>query len=207
MAFPEHLIIGLTGGIGSGKSSAARRFAALGARVIDADEISHALSRPPSPALEKISCQFGLEFISADGTLNRARMREHAFANPEARKALEGIFHPLIRQEIQRQIDTTTSAPYTLLVVPLLFETQQFKNWIQRSVVVDCSEEQQIIRVMARSKLSRSEVNAIMSSQIPRAVRLKMADDIICNDGTLDHLENQVDDLHQRFLLLANSVQ
>ncbi len=207
MDLPKHLIIGLTGGIGSGKSSAARKFAALGARVIDTDDISHTLSHPPSPALNQIASQFGLEFLSKDGSLDRTRMREHVFAHPEARKTLEAIFHPLIRQEARQQIDATSSAPYTILVVPLLFETPLFSGWIKRSVVVDCSEEQQISRVVARNNLSRNEVIAIMSSQLSREERLKMADDIIYNDGTLDHLEDQVSDLHRRFLLLTNSVQ
>jgi len=113
----------------------------------------------------------------------------------------------LIQQEVQRQINTSTSAPYTVLVVPLLFETQLFRALIQRSVVVDCSEEQQIARVVARNNLSRPEIIAIMSSQLSRKDRLKRADDIIYNDEALTQLEDQVSDLHQRFLLLANSVQ
>lgn len=204
---PKHLIVGLTGGIGSGKSSAARRFRELGVRVIDTDEISHALSRPPSPALQQIASRMGQEFLSSDGSLDRTRMRKHVFSSPAARETLEAIFHPLIRQEVERQIDAETPAPYTILVVPLLFETQRFRALIQHSIVVDCSEEQQITRVMTRSSLSRTEVIDVMSTQLSRENRLNLADDVICNDGTLEQLEDQVEQLHQRFLLLANSVQ
>lgn len=203
----KHLIVGLTGGIGSGKSSAARKFHELGARVIDTDEISHALSHPPSPALQQIASRMGPEFLLDDGSLDRVRMRKHVFSSPQAREILEAIFHPLIRQEVERQIASETSAPYTLLVVPLLFETSPFRTLIQRSIVVDCSEEQQIDRVMVRSHLSRSEVVDVMSTQLSRENRLKPADHIIYNEGTLDQLEDQVDQLHQHFLLLSNSVQ
>ncbi|MDR3412981.1 MAG: dephospho-CoA kinase [Formivibrio sp.] len=207
MALPKHWIIGLTGGIGSGKSCAARRFQSLGVRVIDTDDISHTLAQPPSPALERIASRLGPEFLTAGGALDRVRMREHIFAHPEARKSLEAILHPLILQEVQRQIAEPTAAPYTILVVPLLFETPLFRALIQRNVVVDCSEEEQIARVTIRNNLSKAEIVAIMSSQLPRNARLKQADDIIFNDGTLSHLEDQVTTLHQRFLQLANSVQ
>ncbi|MBS1155700.1 MAG: dephospho-CoA kinase [Proteobacteria bacterium] len=204
---PKHLIVGLTGGIGSGKSSAARRFRELGVRVIDTDEIGHVLSHPPSPALQQIASRMGQAFLLSDGSLDRTRMRKHVFSSPAARETLEAIFHPLIRQEVERQIGAETSAPYTILVVPLLFETQRFRALIQRSIVVDCSEEQQITRVMTRSSLSRTEVIDVMSTQLSRENRLNLADDIICNNGTLEQLEDQVEQLHQRLLLLANSVQ
>lgn len=200
-------IVGLTGGIGSGKSSAARVFSNLGARVIDTDDISHALSCPPSAALDQIAKQFGPSFLCADGTLDRARMRTHIFSLPQARKTLEAIFHPLIQKQAQNLLNEASSAPYTVLVVPLLFETSSFLKLIQHSVVIDCSEEIQVSRVMARSQLTRDEVIAIMMTQLSAAERAKRADDLISNNGTLQELETQIQRLHQRYLLLSNSVQ
>lgn len=207
MACPDQFIVGLTGGIGSGKSCAARLFAQHGVRVVDTDEISHALSKPPSPALIAIAQEFGSEFICPNGTMDRARMRTLAFSDSVARTKLESIFHPLIQTQTEQIITTPTTAPYTMLVVPLLFEKSSFKTLIQRKVVVDCPEEEQIARVMNRSQLSSHEVLAIMATQISRQTRLLNADDIILNNGSLELLDAQVTRLHQRYLMLANSVQ
>lgn len=203
----EPLVIGLTGGIGSGKSSAARLFAAHGARIIDTDEISHALSNPPSLALEAIASQFGPEFLCKDGTLDRKKMREQVFADPGSRKKLETIFHPLIREEVRKRLDEATACPYTILVVPLLFETRAFLALVSRCIVVDCPEEMQIARVMERSQLDREGVIAIMDTQISREKRLEQAHHIIYNDGSFQHLEEQVQKLHRLFLCLCDSVE
>lgn len=207
MDSPEHMIIGLTGGIGSGKSSAAQLFAELGVRIIDTDAIGHELSTPPSIALDDIATQFGSDFLAEDGTLNRSRMREYVFSHPQARKKLEAIFHPRIFEQAKQRLKAPTTAPYSILMVPLLFETTAFTALVQRSVVVDCAEELQIARVMARNKLSREEVIAIISTQRTRQERLMLADDIISNDGSFERLRDQVCQLHQRYLLLSNSVQ
>jgi len=207
MGYTEHMVIGLTGGIGSGKSSAADLFAKLGVRIIDTDEISHALSKPPSPALNEITKCFGAEFLCSDGTLNRTLMREFVFSDPLARKKLERIFHPLILEQTIKEIDTPTTSSYTIIVVPLLFESRSFLELTRYKVVVDCSEELQIARVITRSRLSRQEVIAIMATQTGRQERLRQADDIILNSGTFDQLKEQVAHLHQRYLQLANSVQ
>lgn len=207
MALPKHPVIGLTGGIGCGKTAAAQFFSRLGARVIDTDDISHTLSRPPSLALVQIAAHFGTDYLTPAGDLDRAKMRTLVFSDAQALQELEAIFHPLILQECRKQIDTTTPAPYTILVVPLLFEKNNFQNMINRSAVIDCNEEQQVARVMTRSGLSREEVHAIMSSQISPSERIKLADYVISNDGTLEQLSNQITQLHQTFLNLAGSMQ
>lgn len=206
MALPEHLVIGLTGGIGSGKSAASRCFADLGARIIDTDLISHALSEPPSPALPQIAAWFGQDFLTQSGALDRTRMRETIFADPQARLKLESIFHPLIQQECLRQIGKETKAPYTILVVPLLFETDSFAAQIDYSLVIDCPEELQITRTMNRSGLSRERALSIMASQLDRQSRLKNADYVIVNTGTIEQLGHDIAQLHQTFQKLAQCV-
>lgn len=201
------MVIGLTGGIGSGKSSVARLFAELGIRVIDTDDISHALSLPPSSVLDEVAVQFGPEFLSADGSLNRAKMRTHVFTNPPAREKLEAIFHPQILVQAKTLLAAPSRSPYSILVVPLLFEKPLFMALVQRCAIVDCTEEQQIMRVMARSKLSREEVMAIMATQCTRSHRRERAHDIISNEGTPADLRNQVCRLHHRYLQLSDSVQ
>lgn len=202
-----HCVVGLTGGIGCGKTSATTLFAQLGVRVIDADVISHALSKPPSPALEQIATQFGSAFLADNGEMNRDRMRTCVFSDPQARKKLEAIFHPIIRQRILQLISETTAAPYTILVAPLLFENAAFRETTQCNLVIDCSEEQQIERVIARSHLPREAIIEIMAAQLQRDERLKLADYIISNDSTLDKLSEQITRLHQSFLNIAKQMQ
>jgi len=194
--------VGLTGGIGSGKTTVAELFASHGAGLVDTDEISHRLTGPAQPAIAEIVRRFGPQFIAADGSLDRAQMRDHVFADPSARKDLEAILHPLIRQESSRQIREST-APYVVVVVPLLFETGTYRRETGRILVVDCSQEIQVSRVMSRSGLSRDQVLSIIASQVSRQERLRGADDVINNDGDLDALEGQVVPLHLRYLGLA----
>lgn len=196
------LIIGLTGGIGSGKTSAANFFSALGACVIDTDLISHVLTQPGGAAIAGIQQVFGESFISPDGALDRKQMRRLVFSDIDARCTLEAILHPLIRDEVARQI-ALSSGPYIILVVPLLLETGSYYNIIQRILVVDCSESMQIARAMARSGLAEEDVRAIMSNQLPRDERLRRADDAILNDGDLADLEREVEALHKKYLVLA----
>ena len=196
--------VGLTGGIGAGKTTVAKMFAALGAGLVDTDEISHRLTAPTQPAIADIARKFGPQFVSSDGSLDRVRMRSLVFADPAARMDLEAILHPLIRQESARQI-RESKAPYVIVVVPLLLETGSYRNEMGRILVVDCEPDIQICRVMARSGLSREEVLSIIASQVSRQERLRKADDVIHNDNGLEALEAQINALHVRYLGLATN--
>jgi len=200
------LVIGLTGGIGCGKSSAARIFAELGAAVIDTDEIAHRLTEKDSPALTDIIKQFGAIHLLPDGSLDRARLRRLVFSEPDARKKLEAILHPLIRQQAVTAM-AAIQAPYLLLVVPLFFETGAYRDLVDRVLVVDCDETDQISRSTARSQLSADEVRAIMATQASRAERIKQADDILSNQGSRKSLEERVRELHRLYLELAQGQQ
>lgn len=194
--------VGLTGGIGSGKTTVGKLFVAQGAGLVDTDEISHRLTAPAQPAIAEISRRFGPQFVAEDGSLARVRMRNLVFSDPSARKDLEAILHPLIRQESTRQIQAST-APYVVIAVPLLIETGAYRGMAARILVVDCEPETQVHRVMERSGLSRNEVLSIIGSQVSRQQRLREADDIIHNDGDLETLRTQVNALHLRYLGLA----
>jgi dephospho-CoA kinase len=196
------LVIGLTGGIGCGKTSAAGVFAALGAAVIDTDEIAHRLTAKGAPALAAIAEQFGAASLLPDGNLDRAGLRRQIFSDQAAKEKLEAILHPLIRQQAISEM-AAAQAPYSLLVVPLFFETGAYRDLVDRVLVVDCDEGQQVFRTMARSNLSAAEVQAIMANQVSRAIRVKQADDILSNRGRQEDLEQQVNRLHQRYLALA----
>lgn len=194
--------VGLTGGIGSGKSTAARLFRDLGAGVVDVDDISHALTKPGGTAIAEIVSQFGQDFIAADGSLDRTRMRELVFKDPRAKDRLEAILHPLIGRQARDQV-TRAEQPYVLLVVPLLLEKNVYRDLVRRVAVVDCSEQTQIERTMRRSGLSESAVRAILAAQLSRTDRLDYADDIMDNDGGEDQLRRQVAALHLCYLNLA----
>ncbi len=200
--------IGLTGGIGSGKSTVAALFQKHGATIIDSDVISHQLTQPGGAAITAIRAAFGDTCINADGALDRPRMRQLVFSDAAAKQQLEGIMHPLIRAQMLAQAQAvhpasvSGAAPYLLLVVPLLFETANYRALVQRTLVVDCTPATQLARAMLRSGLNEQEVRAIMAQQITRAERLKRADDIIQNDADLDSLRLQVEQLHRRYLSL-----
>ncbi|MHB1060383.1 MAG: dephospho-CoA kinase [Thiobacillus sp.] len=194
--------VGLTGGIGSGKSTVADCFAALGVPVIDTDVIARALTAPGGAALEAIRAAFGATVMQADGTLNRAVLRRRVFADSAARHQLEAILHPRIRQGVAQKLATLT-APYALIVIPLLVETGDYRDVLNRVLVVDCPEAVQIARVMARSGLAHGEIKAILAAQAGRAERLAVADDIIVNTVSLGALRAEVAALHQRYLALA----
>jgi dephospho-CoA kinase len=194
--------IGLTGGIGSGKSSAAGLFRELGAGVVDTDQIAHELTGPGGAAIAAIRSQFGADFIAADGGLARAEMRRLVFSNGAAKKKLEALLHPLIRKQAVARI-TEARQPYVLVVVPLLFETGAYRELVSRVLVVDCPEEQQIARTTQRSRLTADEVRAIMASQLPRSDRLARADDVLRNDDDMDALRRQIGILHEKYLALA----
>ena len=191
---------GLTGGIGSGKSTVARLLGELGARVIDTDEISHQLTARDGLAIPEIGETFGANYITAEGALDRARMRQLVFSDPASKMRLQNILHPMILTETKTRALMPSLAPYTLVVVPLLFESMRYRNWLQRVIVVDCPETEQICRTMQRNGLDETAVRAIMAQQMTRAMRLHLADEIIHNDGDLDALKIEVAQLHQRLL-------
>ena len=190
-------VIGLTGGIGSGKSTAAAILAGMGADVVDADEISRQLTAPGGAALPALRGAFGRRFVAQDGALDRAAMRALAFSDPAARARLEAILHPLIRDETQRRLAASTGA-YALLVVPLLFESGSWAGRVERVVVVDLDEALQVRRTVGRSRLAESEVRAIMATQWPRWRRLQAADEVLWNGGGLEELRSQCERLHGR---------
>lgn len=194
--------VGLTGGIGCGKSSAARMFAERGVLVVDTDAIAHQLTASGAPVLAAIRRQFGPDVFADDGSLDRAQLRQRVFSDSRAKKNLEALLHPLIRAEALQQLARCTT-PYSVLVVPLLLEMGELRDRVQQVLVVDCDEPQQIARAMSRSRLSEPEVRAIMATQLSRAVRLKLADDVLSNDSSLEHLQQQVEALHRKYLKLA----
>ncbi|MGB8434322.1 MAG: dephospho-CoA kinase [Burkholderiales bacterium] len=194
--------VGLTGGIGSGKSTVADLFTELGVTVIDADQLAHQLTAPGGEAIEPIRAMFGPEYIEPLGALDRARMRDRIFSDAAAKKALESILHPMIRVETDRRAAQATSE-YVILMIPLLVETGDPHARCDRVLVVDCPESLQIERVMARNKLARDAVEAIMAAQVSRAERLRRADDVIDNSGTSESLRPQVEKLHASYRVLA----
>jgi dephospho-CoA kinase len=198
----KKLVVGLTGGIGSGKSAVADEFAKLGAVVVDTDAIAHELTGPNGRALPGIRKIFGEKAIGPDGAMDRKKMRDRVFADPAAKQRLEGLLHPLIREESQKRI---AAAPghYVVHVVPLLIESPDYRRRVDRVLVVDAPEELRVSRVQARSGLSPDEVRAIMRTQAPSAVRLAAADDVIDNGGDRDALRKQVAALHQKYLQFA----
>jgi dephospho-CoA kinase len=182
MASPQSLRIGLTGGIGSGKSTVAGLLADLGALVVDTDAIARRLTQPGGDAMAAIAAEFGAAFVDADGALDRARMRERVFAEPDARRRLEAILHPLIRSETARQASLATGS-VVVFDVPLLVESGRWREQVDRVVVVDCSEETQIARVMARSGWTADAVRKVIGQQSDRGERRACADAVVHNDG------------------------
>lgn len=198
------LVVGLTGGIGSGKSAVAEAFAKLGVPVVDTDAIAHELSAAGAPGQRAVAAAFGSAAVADDGSLDRGWLREQAFADPQFRVKLESLLHPLIRDEADRRM-ATWRAPYGLLVVPLLLERGGARSRVDRVLVVDCPEETQLARVMARSGLAADQVRAIMAAQLSRAARLAQADDILDNSGTPAAIAPQVAGLDRRYRALGNA--
>jgi dephospho-CoA kinase len=197
------LRVGLTGGIGSGKSTAAALFAGHGVPVIDADEIARQLVTPEQPAYRQILETFGNDIVDTSGKLDRDRLRRIVFSDPEKRKRLEAILHPPVRREIQEQTQRL-EAPYCIIVIPLLIEANQ-RDLVDRVLVIDVDEALQLQRVAARSQLSEEEIRKIIGVQLSRNTRLRHADDVILNNADLGELRASVDALHERYLTLAGS--
>lgn len=198
MQTKKTLVIGLTGGIGSGKTTVANLFANLYVPIIDADMIAREVTQVNSSALTAITQHFQENLLLADGSLNRSKLRQIIFAHPEERHWLENLLHPLIQTEIEKRIQTI-SAPYCIVVIPLLFEVQPY-SFIDRVLVVDAPEHLQIERVMTRDKAEKNHVETIMQSQVQREHRLAKADDIIINTGSIEDLEKEVENLHNQYL-------
>jgi len=197
----SRFIVGLTGGIGSGKTAASDWFKSQGIVIVDADVVARQVVEPGTPALAAIGSHFGAGVLQPDGTLDRAALRRIVFEKPEERRWLEQLTHPLIAQEILRQLGAATS-PYAILVSPLLFETGQ-KAFVKRTLLVDAPEAHQLTRTAARDNVAESQVQAIMAAQMSREDRRVRADDIVVNDGTLADLHDRLAALHASYLELA----
>ncbi len=198
------LVVALTGGIGSGKSTVAAILQELGAAVIDTDEIAHRLTAPGQPGALAVREQFGAEYLLPDGALDRARMRELVFTDPAAKKKLEAILHPMIRAAVAAAV-RTAEGPYVVIVVPLLIETGAYRDLAQRILVVDADEEQQTARVIERNGFEVDAVRAIMAAQASRAERLRHADDIVRNSADLASLRADSVALHRKYVALARA--
>lgn len=197
------LVVGLTGGIGSGKSAVTAEFERLGVPVVDADLVAREVVMPGSPGLREVVAAFGTDVLGADGMLDRKQLRLRVFDDDTQRKRLEAILHPKIRDRIRHKLEAITT-PYCILCVPLLVERQGYEN-VDRILVIDCSEQLQITRVMARDDLTRSQVEAIMRTQATREQRLAMADDVIDNSRGLDALRAPIAQLHAKFTEIAEN--
>lgn len=192
---PARFVVGLTGGIGSGKSLIANMFADRGASIVDTDQIAHSLTGPNGAAMPDILAEFGPQMADSQGAMDRAKMRELVFREPPAKRRLEAILHPMIR-DATLAAAADASGAYVMLAIPLLVESGAWKQRVNRVLVIDCPEEVQVARVMARNGLAEEQVRAIMATQVPRAVRLAASDDVIDNGGRIEALSPQVDRLH-----------
>ncbi len=197
--------IGLTGGIGSGKTLVANVFADLGASVVDADEVARSLTIPGGEGIEPVRKQFGAQFIQQDGAMNRAMMREHVFSNANERLKLEAILHPLIR-DVSFRLAEKARGDYVIFVNPLLVELPIWHGMGTRILVVDCPEELQVFRVMKRNNMTAEQVRAIMATQATREKRLAMADDVIENDKSIEDIFREVGDLHAMYKKMAENI-
>ena len=197
------LVVGLTGGIGSGKTAVSDRFARYGVPIIDTDLLARELVEPGQPALTEIVTAFGLDCLDGAGRLDRARLRERVFADASGRRRLEAILHPQIRA-LSRQRLAQLTAPYSLLVIPLLAETGR-TDWIDRVLVVDAPEAERLRRVMARDQTDEEQARRILAAQASREQRLALADEVVENSGDFAALDRQVSTLHQHYLTLACS--
>ncbi|HGP3326227.1 dephospho-CoA kinase [Acinetobacter baumannii] len=195
-------ILGITGGIGSGKSAATQWFESQGIQVVDADIVAREVVEKGQPALQKIQQTFGDWVLQPDGSLDRRALREYIFQNPQARHTLEQITHPAIRQSIVQQLQNRKS-PYVILVSPLLFETNQHEL-VNHTLLIDASEQTQIQRASQRDGQNQEQIQKIIAAQMPRERKRELANDIVFNDGLLEHLYQQLEPLHQSYLKRAN---
>ena len=195
------LKVGLTGGIGSGKSTVVKAFQAKGITVVDADQIAREVVEPGEEALNEIAKAFGAEILQADGTLDRSQLKQRIFSDPAVRHQLEKILHPRIRQRILHRVNNAKDTAYVVADIPLLVESK-YPDHFDRIIVVDCTEAQQIERVKARDNMSDEQIQSVMDSQASRQERLDVATDILDNTGSLDSLKMQIEKLHKSLLTL-----
>lgn len=195
--------VGLTGGIGSGKSTAAEMFADLGVTIVDTDVIARELTQANGAAMPAIRAEFGDALIDANGALDRARMRMRVFSDPQARHRLEAILHPMIQAEVARRLAGLGVEGYVLLVVPLLVELGNYRDMVDRILVVDCDEAMQLARMLSRDGRSETEARAIMAAQVSRQIRLAQADDVLSNVGDFAALRAAVGELHRKYQKMA----
>lgn len=193
-------VVALTGGIGSGKSEAAKIFAELGVPITDVDAISHQLTSANQPLIPVLAANFGNQYITSDGTLNRTAMRDLVFSDQNALAKLNAILHPAIYDEAIKQLQQNIHAPYQILVIPLLFESPRYSPHISRILVIDCDEQIQVERVKKRSSLPESQIMQIIKTQTPRKQRLKLADDVIENNGNVDELREKIILIHKKYI-------
>jgi len=196
------LKVGLTGGIGSGKSTVAKALIAKGITVVDADQIAREVVEPGEVALQEIVEAFGEQILHDDGTLNRAALKQVIFSDPKAKKQLESILHPRIRQRILSRVNEATDTAYVVADIPLLVESH-YPDHFDRVIVVDCPVEQQLSRVLERDHLNEAQIKAIINSQASREQRLAVATDVLDNSGTLESLKMQIDKLHETLISLV----
>lgn len=202
MSRDTRFIVALTGGVAAGKSEVARRFEALGIHVHDADVAARAVVEPGEPALKEIESEFGAEVLNTDGSLDRRAMRERVFENPQARKALEAIVHPRVREWLRQRVASDTGA-YCMLAIPLLAETWPQYAFVDRVLVVDAPDELRIARLMRRDLVTRKQAKQTLAAQVAREQRMTLAQDVIVNDRDTAHLDAEVAALHARYLALA----
>lgn len=194
------LIVALTGGIGSGKSEATSMFAKLGVPIVDLDVISHQLTAPNQPLINTIAAAFGQAYVTEDGALDREKMRQLIFSDPNARDQLNAILHPAIHEEAIKQMRKYAHTPYAILAIPLLDQDSPYTAAIDRTLVIDCDESTQVNRVKQRSNLEEDQIKAIIQAQTPRQARLDMADDVITNDSDIEMLRSKIEHLHQKYI-------
>ncbi|MBX9675794.1 MAG: dephospho-CoA kinase [Methylotenera sp.] len=193
-------VVALTGGIGSGKSEAAKLFAELGVPVTDVDVISHQLTAAKQPLVKELEVNFGNQYITSSGALNRSAMRDLVFKDKNALAKLNAILHPAIYAEAITQLQQHADAPYQILVIPLLFESPRYSPHIDRILVIDCDEKTQISRVKARSQLPESQITAIIEAQTSRKKRLTLANDVIENNGNVENLREKILLIHKNYI-------
>ena len=194
-------IIGLTGGIGSGKSAAAKILKELGIEVIDLDQITHELMRPGELGYIEIKKEFGEKYIDTKGALDRKLLRQEIFSSFDLKKRIESILHPIIFEECNKQLNLLKHEKYIVLVIPLLFETKNYISLIDESLLIDCDLETQIERVIKRDNVSKALANRIIKNQMNRQEKQLLADKVILNDGNINHLENQLDSYYKKLLM------
>jgi dephospho-CoA kinase len=194
-------IIGLTGGIGSGKSAAAKILKELGLKVIDLDQITHRLIMPGEIGYIEIKKEFGEKYIDTKGEIDRKLLREEIFSSFNLKKRIESIFHPIIFEECNKQLNLLKHEKYIVLVIPLLFETENYISLIDESLLIDCDLETQIERVIKRDNVSKTLVNRIIKNQMNRQEKQLLADKVILNDGNINHLENQLASYYKKLLM------